>query len=154
MNQRADPSVFDTLSKLLEDLAAEHPTQLRVGTSFLERHTTALFATPHRPEVAPCHAVFGNEIAHPHKIDGGMHLIMHPDDVREVLESEWGERHPLARADWWWLFWFVWLWGGRPPVPEELVLIYAPRNKEEVEVVRKMVRAAAWWVTGVNFDQE
>jgi hypothetical protein len=39
-------------------------------------------------------------------------------------------------------------------VPEELVLIYAPRNDEEVEVVKKMVRAAAWWVTGVDLDQE
>jgi hypothetical protein len=154
MNQRACPGIFESLSKLLEGFAAEHPTRLRVGTSFLERHTLALFANPDRPEVTKRHAVFGNEIAHPHKIDGGMHLIMHPADVGVVLESEWGGRHPLARADWWWLLWFVRLWGGRPPVPEELVLIYAPRNDEEVEVVKKMVRAAAWWVTGVDLDQE
>jgi hypothetical protein len=38
-------------------------------------------------------------------------------------------------------------------VPEGLVLIYAPRNEEEVDVVRKVVRAAAWWVTGVDLDQ-
>jgi hypothetical protein len=63
-----------------------------------------LFVDPNRPEVAPHHAVFDNEIAHPHKIDGGMHLIMHPTDVRAVLESQWGGRHSLARADRWWLF--------------------------------------------------
>jgi hypothetical protein len=154
MNQRADPNIFEGLSKMLEDLAAEHPTRLLVGTSFLEQHTIALFANPDRQEVAPRHAVFGNEIAHPHKIDGGMHLIMHPADVRVVLESQRGERHPLARADWLWLFWFVRFCGGRPPVPEELVLIYAPRSEEEVGVVRKMVMAAAWWVTGVDLEQD
>lgn len=146
--------MFCTLSKLLEDMANEQPSRLRVGTSFLEKHTIALFATPDRPEVAERHAVFGNEIAHPHRIDGGMHLIMHPDDVRVVLASQWGERHPLARADWWWLLWFVWLWGSRPPVPVELVLIYAPRNEREVEVVRKMIRAAASWITGVDLNQQ
>ena len=39
-------------------------------------------------------------------------------------------------------------------MPEELVLTYALGNEEEVEVVRTLVRVAAWWVTGVDLDRE
>jgi hypothetical protein len=62
MNQRACPGIFESLSKLLEGFAAEHFTRLRVGISFLERHTLALFANFDRPEVTKRHAVFGNEL--------------------------------------------------------------------------------------------
>ena len=33
-------------------------------------------------------------------------------------------------------------------------MVYAPRNEEEVEVVRKIVAAAVWWVGGVDVDQK
>ena len=39
-------------------------------------------------------------------------------------------------------------------MPEELVLTYALRDEEEVEVVRTLVRVAAWWVTRVDLDRE
>ena len=145
---------------MLKDLARRYPDRLDVKTSFLERHTIALFANPNDPNVDPHNAVFGNEIAHPHKIDGSMHLIMHPDDVRVVLQNQRGERHPLARAnppqnllDLLWLTYFR-IFETRPPVPEGLVLIYAPRDEEEMEVVRTMIDAAAWWCSGGMVDEE
>jgi hypothetical protein len=92
---RAEAGTFETLLTLLRELADENSTQLRVRTSFLERRTIMLFVDPNRPDVAPHHAVFDNEIAHPHKIDGGMHLAMHPTDVRAVQESRQGEDIPL-----------------------------------------------------------
>jgi hypothetical protein len=33
-------------------------------------------------------------------------------------------------------------------------MVYAPRNEIEVEVVRKIVAAAVWWVGGVDVDQK
>jgi len=50
-----------------------------------------------------------------------MHMNLHPDDIREVLEKGWGQRHPLARKGWWFF--------GSMPVPEDFVMIYAPRGE-------------------------
>lgn len=151
--QRDGPHpTFRTLSGMLEDIAAKYPTRLRVGTSLFDKKTIALFVNPERGEVVLNHAVF--EIAHPHRIDGSMHLIMHPADIKVVVENKWGEQHCMVKADCWWLRWFVRLWATHPPVPEELVLIYAPRNEKEVEVVRMLVEAAASWVTGVDLYPE
>lgn len=50
----------------------------------------------------------GGEVCHSHPSDGSLHLVLHPADVRAVLEKGWGERHPLAWDDgedgwcWWW----------------------------------------------------
>lgn len=53
----------------------------------------------------------------------------------------WGQRHPLAKGGWLSRF-----------VPREFLMIYAPRNMEECEVVTKIVEAAAWWVTGERVE--
>lgn len=79
------------------------------------------------------------EVCHAHPSDGSLHLTLHPDDVREVIEKGWGERHPLARDNWWWRVKIV---------PSGFVLIYAPRDEGELGVVMEIIRAAAWWVGG------
>jgi hypothetical protein len=94
MDQRSEAETFKRLSTLLRELADETSTRSRIRTSFLERHTIALFANPNRPEVAPHHRVFDDEIAHPNKVDKGMHLVMHPADAKAVLESRWGTTSP------------------------------------------------------------
>jgi hypothetical protein len=33
-------------------------------------------------------------------------------------------------------------------------MVYAPRNEEEIETVRRIVAAAVWWVAGVDVDAE
>lgn len=70
-----------------------------------------------------------------------MHMNLHPADAAEVLKKGWGQRHPLAKGGW-----------MRKYVPREFMMVYAPRNKEELEVVGKIVQAAAWWVMGERID--
>ena len=70
-----------------------------------------------------------------------MHLTLHPADAKAVLESGWGERHPLARGGW-----------CRRFVPKEFVLVYAPREEGEVEVVMEIVAASVWWVSGIDVN--
>jgi len=65
-------------------------------------------------------------------------MNMHPADAKLVIERGWGQRHPLSKYGWW--------------VPKEFVMVYAPRDKSEVEVVAKIVEAATWWVGGVKID--
>lgn len=98
---------------------------------------------------------FGYEIAHAHHADGSLHVILHPEDVRTVIEQGFGERHPIASTSWHWLFyyntWKQYWWpkdGCRPPIPETLVFLYAPRSKEELDSVSTIVDAAIWFVTG------
>ena len=72
--------------------------------------------------------LIGKEFAHLHpRYDGSLHLTLPPDLAAEALEKGWGKPHPLA---------------GKYGVPSTVVMIYGPRNEEELEVVWGIVRAS------------
>jgi hypothetical protein len=66
-----------------------------------------------------------------------MHMNLHPDDAKVVLEKGWGERHPLAKGGW-----------MKKYVPREFIMVYAPRDHEELDVVCRIIEAAGFWVSG------
>ena len=68
-------------------------------------------------------------------------MNLHPDDAKVVLENGWGERHPLSKGGW-----------MKKYVPREFVMVYAPRNAEELDVVCRIIEAAGFWVTGQRFE--
>lgn len=72
---------------------------------------------------------------HVHPSDGSMHMTLHPADANTVLEAEWGERHPLAGV-----------FNDRL-LPSGFIMLYAPQNDEEIEVVFRVIRAACWFVS-------
>lgn len=103
-------------------------------------------------------AKFGYEIAHTHINDGSLHVVLHPEDVKTVIDSGWGERHPIARNSWYWQSYFNY-WSEqtatrprRPPVPKTHSFIYAPRTEAEMDVITEIIKAAIWWTTGVKSD--
>ncbi|KAK8021964.1 hypothetical protein PG993_012731 [Apiospora rasikravindrae] len=152
-DQKASPSTFYRLSNMLAAEAQTHPDRLNINTSFLEGHLHALRRVI--PEGQPLGREdkngtweFGGEIAHPHRLDGSMHVVLHPEDVRTVIEAGWGERHPLAIATPAWKFLHHYLEDNRRPVPEYLVILYAPRTAREYDVYQEIVRAAVWFATG------
>lgn len=77
-------------------------------------------------------------------------MNLHPDDIKEVLEKGWGERHPMAWSTghkegkgkesslWSWLGWPV-----RSPVPETFTMVYAPRGEFSVHSFPSVMKA--WW---------
>lgn len=133
VTQKATKTTFSSLASEIEVIASNSP-ELELGTSCLEKHGTGLFSTsPAYHTIHRCK----EEICHVHFSDGSMHMTLHPADVKTVLESCWGERHPLSR-------------GGRFErfVPVGFVMIYAPRDEEEVQTVMRIVKAAAWFVNG------
>ncbi|KAI1840782.1 hypothetical protein JX265_012933 [Neoarthrinium moseri] len=150
-DQKASPSTALRLNQMLQDIANEFPEQLTIDQSYLEGHLPALKRRLGADEVAGkpgTPAEFGGEIAHIHLLDGGSaHFVLSPEDVRTVIETGYGERHPLATN------WFVWRWWHhyfrkqRFPVPETTCFIYAPRHQGELDAVRKIAEAAAWWAT-------
>jgi hypothetical protein len=121
------------------------------GVSCFEHHNLGLFLetagnktlkkpSPDTPE-RHCNPTCGTppEIAHAHKIDGSLHLTLHPADVKAVIERGWGQRHPLA--------------GRGPWVPSGFVIVYAPRNPEERKTVMEIIRAGCWWVSGIELAE-
>ena len=71
---------------------------------------------------------------------GSMHLVLHPKDADLLVseEKKWGERHVLAET--------------RPELVEQgvmprgLVLVYAPRDEGEIEIVLRVVKASLDYV--------
>jgi hypothetical protein len=133
--QTSSASVYKQLVEKLNALAEEPRNQLMERTSCFEKNSSGLFTS------IPITRTCGGEICHAHPSDGSMHLTLHPSDAKLMLENGWGERHPLARGGW-----------CRRFVPKEFVLVYAPRDEAEIEVVMKIVAASIWWVSGIDVN--
>lgn len=70
--------------------------------------------------------LLGHEFAHVHvEDDGSLHAIL-PEPLRtEAMAAGWAEPHPFA---------------GQPTVSPDTVMIYAPRDEDEVTTVAELVR--------------
>lgn len=135
LNQAGPEPIYLALRRSIERLTATHPNKFVTATSCLEKHGFALFSKH------PVNVCGNGEICHIHThSDKSMHMNLHPDDIREVLEKGWGERHPMAWSTksspsssgkgkgsglWEWLGWP----SVRSPVPETFTMIYAPRGE-------------------------
>ncbi|KAL4917595.1 hypothetical protein BDW62DRAFT_183470 [Aspergillus aurantiobrunneus] len=157
LTQKPGAAMYNALATEIHRLALTHPTTLYTATSCFEKHSTGIFhrlptaittttttsssaKTPKPASTTHNHRITCNgEVCHSHPSDGSLHLTLHPADVKLVLERGWAQRHPLARDSWWWV---------AKIVPTGFVMIYAPRNEEELKVVVEIIRAAAWWVGG------
>ncbi|KAG9186741.1 hypothetical protein G6011_09849 [Alternaria panax] len=133
--QKSGEAIYRCLVQKIRALAADPQNQLLERTSCFEKHSSGLFTS------VPITRTCGGEICHAHPSDGSMHMTLHPADANLVIEKGWGERHPLARGGW-----------CRKFVPREFMLVYAPRDEEEVEVVAKVIAAGIWWVSGVDVN--
>lgn len=81
--------------------------------------------------------IIGREFAHIHpQTSGGgsLHVRLTADHAATVVDEGWGEYHPFAID-------------GTIP---NLVMVYAPREDEDLEVVMTIVRAAVAYATGTD----
>jgi hypothetical protein len=133
VTQKAGQKLLQRLGAHIECMALENDTIL-AGTSCFEKHGVGLFSTvPAYPTQHRCNS----EICHLHAIDGSMHMPLHPVDAEAVFNAGWGQRHPLARGGYFERF-----------VPVGFVMVYAPRDDGDIATVMRIVRAAAWFVSG------
>jgi hypothetical protein len=135
LDQHGCAEMYQILRTSLENLAVKHPDMFRVGTSCFEKKGLALFARD------PINPTCRGEVCHVHHSDRSLHMNLHPDDAKIVLEKGWGERHPLARGGW-----------MKAYVPREFIMIYAPRNRMELDVVCRIIEAAGFWVSGEKVE--
>lgn len=90
-------------------------------------HARALFLAEGVGTAPPSRFQRGREFAHlhPHH-DGSLHLST-PEWLKdEVVELGWGERHPSQDA----------------------LMVYGPRDRDELEIVWALVQLSYEWVTG------
>jgi hypothetical protein len=69
--------------------------------------------------------MIGREFAHIHPMpDGSLHAALPPEIAQEAIGKGWAEQHPVARMGY---------------IPPNVVMIYAPRDEQEIEVVAGLV---------------
>src|SRR5215208_4266120 len=82
--------------------------------------------------------MIGREFAHIHPLpDGSLHAALPPEVADEAISKGWAEQHPVARLGY---------------IPQNVVMIYAPRDAQEVEVVAGLVIGAYRYASGVVPD--
>src|SRR5919205_1320788 len=78
------------------------------------------------------------EFAHIHPMpDGSLHAALPPEVAPEAIDKGWAEQHPVARMGY---------------IPQNVVMIYAPRDAEEIEVVAGLVEEAYRYAGGAAPD--
>lgn len=83
--------------------------------------------------------MIGREFAHihPKPDNGSMHLVLPVVDVEEVKRTGWGEDHYLVTQGQW---------------PPGLVMIFSPRDEEELAVATKIVARSYEFATGAQVE--
>ncbi|MEM8709074.1 MAG: luciferase family protein [Actinomycetota bacterium] len=77
----------------------------------------------------PDHAfMIGREFCHLHpEYDGSLHLNLPLDLAAHAIEQGWAENHPMA---------------ARGIIPRNVVMVYGPRDDDELEIVKALVTAS------------
>ena len=88
----------------------------------------ALVLAPDEPTGPPEAFLIGREFAHLHPApDHSLHAMLPPETVTAAVAAGWAEPHPVAL---------------RGLIPPTAVMLYAPRDEAELEVVEALVRAS------------
>ena len=80
------------------------------------------------------------EFAHIHPVpDASLHAALPPEVAQEAISKGWAEQHPVARMGY---------------IPQNVVMIYAPSDWQEIEVVAELVVEAYPYASGVISNVE
>lgn len=83
--------------------------------------------------IGPAAFMIGREFAHLHpKNDGSLHLTLDPGTRAQALETGWAEPHPLAGQF----------------APAGTVMVYGPRDDQELDVVWMIVQQSYRFASG------
>ena len=78
--------------------------------------------------------MIGREFAHIHPVpDGSLHAALPPEVAEEAVEKGWAEQHPAACLGY---------------ILENVVMTYALRNEQEVEIIVGLVEESRRYAIG------
>jgi hypothetical protein len=122
--QPTDLRWYDELARRIFSLRGvlEEPSRISVPGA------RALVLAPGEP-AGPAEAfLIEREFAHLHPApDHSLHAMLPLETAEEAIEAGWAEPHPVAL---------------RGLIPRTAVMIYAPRDEAELDVIERLVRAS------------
>lgn len=148
MQQRMRELVDGVVAASAMRAASPEQADVLQRRSHYERRHMALYVSPLRLAEGRCGRIarrVQGEIGHVHT-DGSSHWYFSSEDVKEVLEKGWGERHPLAGGD------GEGIWGKVRSKLSGLgrgwVLVYGARDEKEFEVFERLADRSIGWMLG------
>jgi len=122
--QPTDRRLIEELARRVFALAGvvEQPSGISVPGA------RALVLAPGEPAGPPESFLIDREFAHLHPDpDHSLHAMLPTETVAEAVAAGWAEPHPVAL---------------RGLIPATAVMLYAPRDEAELEVIERLVRAS------------
>ena len=122
--QPTDPRLAEELARRAFALpgVVEEPSGISVPGA------RALVLAPNEPVGPPEAFLIGREFAHVHPDpDHSLHAMLPIETVNEAVAAGWAEPHPVAL---------------RGLIPPNAVMLYAPRDEDELEVIERLVGAS------------
>jgi hypothetical protein len=122
--QPADPALIAELARRAFALPGveEQPSRISVPGA------RALVLADDEPAGPPDAFLIGREFAHLHPSpDHSLHAMLPLDVAEAAIEAGWAEGHPVARMG---------------LIPRTAVMLYAPRDEAELDVIESLVRAS------------
>jgi hypothetical protein len=132
-NQHSPREIYDSLADWMFNAfpkSREHKTLISVPSSRAMWLDENIGNTPKDGFMPP--PTTSREFAHLHK-DGSIHVCLPERDIEVVLVTKWGEPHPYKKHG----------------VNE--ILVYAPQNKEEMEVLKRVIVASYEYLTNEEY---
>ncbi len=125
--------MYQASTASLAAIAAANSSFVEEAPSKLEGgHSHALFlkesALPLQEDQQGMRTRVPTEIYHLHYAEGSTHCTLSCADAKILIEKGWGERQCLS--------------GRVPGLPLNYVMMYAPRNEEEIKIHAMVVKAA------------
>ncbi|KAJ7727326.1 hypothetical protein DFH07DRAFT_852051 [Mycena maculata] len=124
------------LEALFEKHATANPTLVEVVPSPHEKLDPGMVIHPDIPSPHKEADQAWREIAHIHAADHSLHVVLSPADCKTAIDLGWAERHPLSGVSR--IF----------PLSSGYLLVYAPRDEEELDVVERIIVASIGYMTG------
>ncbi|GJC95959.1 hypothetical protein CH63R_02095 [Colletotrichum higginsianum IMI 349063] len=146
LSQHAPVRMREYIQNLFANAVTQNRTLLESKLSLYERNNPALFVSApvlaSSPAVPAASRTARGEIGHYHG-DLSVHMYLSPADARLAVEKGWAERHRLAlpRGS---------LLAGRFRVADSYLMIYGPRDEDEMEVLATFLRNGIRYMTGAE----
>jgi phospholipase/carboxylesterase len=123
LDQNAPPELQERVFSFAQSLPG-----VVVGPSHVSVPGARAFHLPHSACEEAGAFMVEHEFAHIHPPrDGSLHMTLPPGIVEKVVENGWAEPHPLA---------------GKYGLPGNIVMVYGPRDEDELQVVTELVAAS------------
>ncbi len=113
------------LINLFDRMVQQHGSLVAYARSHYEKRHPAITLKAYKGKLSEPSR---GEIAHIHPSDSSMHMILSASDAAAAMQMGWAQRHGLA--------------GLAVGLPETYVMIYAPRNEQDLTVVEELLNAA------------